>query len=178
MSKGDKKSLVKLESIVEKISSTLLWDYRITVLKEDVEDLIGKDRRMICSINNQKEFNCGLIPNGKGNFYINLNKELRKELDLDVGDKILITLKKDESEYGMPIPPSFEELLFQDPEGALLFNALTPGKRRSLLYVIAKPKSEQKQLEKGLIVLDYLKDVGGKLDFKELILAFKNNRFR
>jgi len=178
MSKEDKVSLVKMESIVEKISSTLLWDYRITILKESVEYLIGKDRRMLCSINNQKEFSCGLIPDGKGNYYINLNKELRKDLDLDVGDKVEISLKKDESEYGMPLPPTFEELLYQDPEGALLFNALTPGKRRSLLYVIGKPKSEQKQLEKGLIVLDYLKEVEGKLDFRELNLAFKDNRFK
>jgi len=178
MSKGDKFSVINLDCSVEKVSSTLLWDYRITLLKESVENLIGKDRRMICTINNKREFSCGLIPNGKGNYYINLNKELRKELDLDVGDKVALTLKKDNSEYGMPVPASFEELLYQDPEGAEFFNALTPGKRRSLLYVIAKPKSVEKQIEKGLIILDYLKEVNGKLDFRELNMAFKNNRFR
>jgi bifunctional DNA-binding transcriptional regulator/antitoxin component of YhaV-PrlF toxin-antitoxin module len=170
--------LIKIISEIETIKSSLMWDYRIPVSNEDVKKLITSDRRMICSINNQKEFSCGLIPDGKGNYYINLNKELRKDLDLDVGDKVEISLKKDQSEYGMPLPPSFEELLYQDPEGALLFNALTPGKRRSLLYVIGKPKSEQKQLEKGLIVLDYLKEVEGKLDFRELNLAFKDNRFK
>ena len=43
---------------------------------------------------------------------------------------------------------------------------------------MGKPKSEQKQLEKVLIVFDYLKSVSVELDFKELNEAFKNNRFK
>ena len=178
MSAGDFKTKVLLVSTVEKSDSPLLWDYRIGILKKDVKDLIGNDRRMLCSINNHNEFSCGLIPDGNGDFYINLNKEIRKKLSIKEGDKVEVVLRKDESEYGMLVPLSFEELLYQDPEGAEFFNALTPGKRRSLLYVIGKLKSEQKQIEKGLVVLDYLKEVEGNLNFRELALAFKNNRFK
>lgn len=171
-------SRIEINTVIEKVQSSLLWDYRIPVFKKDVEKLIDKDRRVLCTINMKKEISCGLIPDGKGNFYINLNKELRKELGLLEGDSIAISLKKDQSKYGIPVPPSFEELLHQDPEGEALLNSLSPGKIRSLLYVIAKPKSEEKQIEKGLIILDYLKEVNGKLDFRELNMAFKNNRFK
>ena len=81
-------SPVVIKSYIEKVASSLLWDFRIPVLKKDVEILIDKDRRVICTINNIKEINCGLIPDGKGHFYINLNKELRKELGLKEGDNI------------------------------------------------------------------------------------------
>lgn len=171
-------SSVQIVTYVEKVQSSLMWDYRVTVAKEYAEKLISFDRRMICKINSSKEISCGLIPDGKGHFYINLNKELRNELGLKEGDKIEISLKKDQSKYGIPVPPSFEELLRQDPDGEVLLNSLSPGKIRSLLYVIAKPKSEEKQIEKGLIILDYLKEVEGNLDFRELNMAFKNNRFR
>jgi hypothetical protein len=170
--------IVTLKSKVEKVKSSLMWDYRIPVDKEDVSIFITKDRRIICSINTIVDINCALIPDGKGNYYINLNKEIRSKLSLNAGDSIEISIVKDESKYGMPIPPTFEELLYQDPEGEVLFNKLTPGKIRSLLYVIAKPKSEQKQLEKGLIILDYLKECEGNFDFKELTMAFKSNRFK
>lgn len=171
-------STVNLKSYIQKVQSSLMWDYRIPIDKIDAEKLITKDRRVLCSINNTPAFSCALTPDGNKNFYIHINKETRSKLSLEVGDKVQIHLVKDESKYGIPLPPSFKELLIQDPEGERLFDALTPGKRRSLLYVIDKPKSEQKQLEKGLIILDYLKEVNGNLDFKELIIAFKSNRYK
>jgi len=169
---------VELKSIVFKMQSSLLWDYRLAIDKIDVEAFIPKDRRVICTLNNSIKFNCALLPDGKGNYFINLNKDIREKLSLTIDDEVLVSLVKDESKYGMPLPEVFEELLFQDPEGEKLFNALTPGKIRSLLYVIDKPKSEKLKLQKGLIILDYLKDANGKLDFKELTEAFKSNRFK
>jgi bifunctional DNA-binding transcriptional regulator/antitoxin component of YhaV-PrlF toxin-antitoxin module len=169
---------IELKTKLTKVKSSLMWDFRFPIDKDDAEKLIDKDRRVICTINNELEFNCGFIPDGKGNYYINVNKEIRKQTGIEAGDQVSLTIIKDESKYGMPIPPTFEELLYQDPEGAAYFEALTPGKIRSLLYLIGKPKSEQKQLEKGLIILDYLKEANGILDHRGLNEAFKTNRFK
>jgi hypothetical protein len=169
---------LELISKVYKIKSSLLWDYRLSIDSVDVESFIPKDRRVICTLNESLDFNCALLPDGKGNYFINLNKEIRDKLSLQLNDNVKISLIIDESKYGMPISPVFEELLNQDPEGSAFFHALTPGKIRSILYVIAKPKSEQKQLEKGVIVLEYLKEVEGKLDFRELNFAFKSSKFK
>lgn len=169
---------IEFEATLENEKSTLYWNYRIPVESKIADSIIGKDKRVNCVLNNEQTFSCALIANGKGEYFINVNKSIRNKLELEVGQRVKVLLIKDDSEYGMPLPPSFEELLYQDPEGKKLFDALTPGRRRSLIYVIAKLKSEQKQLEKGLIIIDYLKETNGVLEYKGLNEAFKSNRYK
>ena len=66
-----------------------------------------------------------------------------------------------------------EELLAQDEHGSKVFHDLTPGRQRSLLHLVGKPKSEAIRIKKAITILEYLKSVNGVLDFKELNLAFK-----
>ena len=68
----------------------------------------------------------------------------------------------------MPMPEELGELLLIDELGSQYFHALTPGKQRALIYQVAKPKREATRLRKAVGILDYLKSVRGKLDFKEL----------
>ncbi len=159
-------------------NSSLMWYYLIHVPATYAEQLNKPDRRVICVLNGEKKIHAALMPNGEGSYYIIINKEVRKKLGLGVGSKVNVALEKDTSPYGIAAPEVFLELCEQDPEGSKVFHELTPGKQRSLLYVIGKPKSETKQMEKAFVVLDYLKSVNGKLDFKELNEAFKNNRFK
>jgi bifunctional DNA-binding transcriptional regulator/antitoxin component of YhaV-PrlF toxin-antitoxin module len=163
---------------LEKVNSSLGWNHHF-IVPEDISEIILKDnRRVICMINNALSFQCGLFPKGKGIYFINLNKENRKKLGVVPGDELAIELTEDKSKYGIPIPPVFEELLIQDPKGEKHFHALTPGEQRSLLYIIAKPKSERLQLEKGLVILDFLRSFDGKVDFKGLNEALRNNRYK
>ena len=159
-------------------TSSLMWDFRLIVPQEYVKELIDNNRRVLCSINGAKKTHSALMSDGAGAHFIMINKELRKKLGIQAGDNLKVTIEKDTSIYGMAVPEAFTELCYQDPEGNKVFHSLTPGKQRSLLHIMGKPKSEQKQLEKVLVVFDYLKSVNGKLDFKELIEAFKNNRFK
>ena len=155
-----------------------LWAYYIPVPAKIVEKLIDKDRRVVCELNGKIKIQAALMPSAKGFHFINLNKEVRTKLKLNLGDNISVSLTKDVSEYGIAVPSFFSELCYQDPEGSEVFHKLTLGKQRTLLHYMGKPKAEQKQLEKALIILDYLKSVNGKLDFKELMEAFKSNRFK
>lgn len=159
-------------------TSTLMWDYRIIVPLEYVKSLLEDDKRVLCGINGLSKIHAALLSNGAGDYFIMVNKEIRKKLKIETGDTLSITIEKDTSTYGMAVPEAFTELCHQDPEGNDSFHALTPGKQRNLLHLMGKPKSEQKQLEKVLIIFDYLKSVNGELDFKELNEAFKNNRFK
>ena len=61
----------------------------------------------------------------------------------------------------------------QDEEADKYFHQLTPGKQRSLLHIIAKPKREETRLKKAVVITEYLKTNKGKLDFTALNLAFK-----
>jgi hypothetical protein len=155
-----------------------MWNFRIVIPDDIFVHFKGTDKRVSCSINDHTPIQCALHSNGDGTYYIMINKDLRKKYDLLDGDEVKVDLEKDQSKYGIYVPDFFEELCYQDPEGDAVFHDLTPGKQRSLLHLIGKLKSEEKQLEKALIIFDYLKSVNGKLDFKELNEAFKSNRFK
>jgi len=55
-----------------------------------------------------------------------------------------------------------------------VFHNLSAGKQRTLLHLIGKPKSEEIRINKAMVVNEYLKEVNGRLDFKELNQAFKD----
>jgi len=164
-------------TLIKDDASNLMWNYRIIVPKEIVNKLTRKDKRVICTIHSEKTHSA-LLSNGVGDHFIMINKEIRKKMALELGDNIEIILEDDESKYGMATTESFIVLCEQDPEGNDFFHKLTKGKQRSLLHIMGKPKSEQKQMEKALIIFDYLKSTGGNLDFKELNENFRNNRFK
>lgn len=154
-----------------------LWSYHIPVPNEIAEQFMdGNNRRVILTIAGMREIQCALMPDGNAGWFLNVNKELRKKLALECGQKIQADIKKDESEYGMPMPEEMLELLQIDDEGNRYFHGLTPGKQRSLLFLIGKPKSSDTRLRKALMINDYLKSVGGKLDFKELNSFMKENK--
>ncbi len=117
------------------------------------------------------------MPFGDGTDYVIINNEELKQVGKSVGDVISVQLADDKSKYGMPCPEEFEELLKQDPDGEVLFHALTPGLQRSILHVIGKPKGSETRLKKGLVALEYLKATQGKFDFREYNEAYRNFRF-
>ena len=155
-----------------------LWSYYAAIPKEIGDLLIqGEDRRVICRINNAAPIHSALMP--KGDIYsVYVKKDLMKKLGLQEGDEVNINLVKDESEYGMPLPESFQVLLDQDDEGSSYFHELTKGKQRSLIHIVGKVKNVDSQLAKGLAIMHHLKEAQGNLDFKRLNVLIKeyNNR--
>ena len=144
----------------------------IVVERELMEGLAfpGRTRRCLCTINGQITFNCALLPSGqfKGKFIIAVNKANRAKLGIEAGDTIDVELVRDDSKYGMPMPPEFKEVLAQDPDGKKLFNALTPGKQRTLLWYTQKPKDEDRRIHNALVMIEHLKKNEGKIVWREL----------
>ena len=165
--------MVEFKSNIIRIPNQV-WFAAILVPSEIGAQVVNKEnRRVICSINKQLTFQCALMPGGEGTFFINTNKEIRKKLGLEIGDSVEVQLKPDDSEYGMPVPEELISAWEIDEHAYTIFKNLTPGKQRSLIHVIGKPKSSEIRIKKALVMLEYLKSVNGKLDFKELNEAFK-----
>jgi hypothetical protein len=115
---------------------------------------------------------CAIMPSKEG-FFILINKHLVNKLQLGIGEDVRLSIEKDHSEFGHEVPESFQVLLAQDEEGRGFFEQLTPGKQRSLIYIVGKVKNIDSQLNKGMAILDHLKLVNGELDFKKLNAMIK-----
>ncbi len=165
---------MQFTTTLERKPSSLMWNYQILVPNNIAQKLINnKDRRVICTLNDTHQFHCALMPNGQGGFFIMINSDIRKKLKLEQSAELVVKLKKDDSKYGIALPEEMEELLLIDEEGSHFFHQLTPGKQRSLLYIVGKPKSSDIRLKKAVVILEHLKTNNGKLDFKMLNEAFK-----
>ena len=132
--------------------------------------LAGNIRRCTCTVNGKLKFHCSLMPSGrkKGSFFISINKANREKLGLKPGDEVDVVLVRDDSKYGMPMPAEFREVLRQDPEGKRFFEALTPGKQRTLLWYTVKFKSEERRIHTALSMIEHLKKNDGKIVWREL----------
>ncbi len=157
--------------------SNNLWKYHVKVPSSVVMEFQNqKIKRLLCTINSTEQIHASLMPAGEDVYFIKINSTILKKLKVKLGDELDITLEADESKYGMPLDPEMQELLENDPEGSDYFHRLTPGKQRSLLYLVNNVKSSSKKLEKGFIIIEHLKEQRGKLDFKILQQDFKNKK--
>jgi hypothetical protein len=159
---------------LENFNSTL-WGFHIVVLEPQARPfLAGNDRRVVCTLNGIVELQCALMPKGDGHFFININKKTRDKLKLQLGSMVAVSIRKDDSEYGLPMPEELAEVLSQDEEGHRLFHALTPGKQRTLLYYVGQPKTTDIRLKRAVVFTEHLKANKGKIDFKQLNLDLKD----
>lgn len=158
---------MQLTAPIQKFKSDA-WSYYVAIPKSKGNLLIdGENRRVKCTINQELIIHTALMPKGEV-YSIYLKKGMMKKHALEEGDLVSVELEKDTSEYGMPVPSSFIELLEQDKEGAAWFKSLTLGKQRSLIHIVGKVKNVDSQLAKGLAIMHHLKEASGHLDFKRL----------
>lgn len=147
---------------------TNLWRFHLPVPDDiAVQFIEGDNKRVRVQLEGIPVFPAALMKN-KEYWFILLNKTNRKKLKISEGDKIAMTLEKDNSEYGHEMPEELQVLLDQDEVGGRYFYALTKGKQRGLIYIVTKVKNTNSRLNKSLAIIEHLKDVRGKLDYKLL----------
>jgi len=152
-----------------------IWGCVVPIPNEISQPIVeAHGKRIVCQINGKIAYQCALMPDGNGGYFVLLNKDNRKKLGVDIGDEIELSIQPDESKYGLPMPEEFEEFLLQDPELDRLFHDLTPGKQRALLHQIGSPKRAETRMKKAVVVAEYLKVNNGQLDFKALNQAYKD----
>lgn len=136
-----------------------------------VQTLGGKfSLRLLCTINHQLTFQCGLVAFGEGAAYISINQKRMKQLGLAVGDTVTVKLEKDESEYGVEVAEELTALFAQDEEGYARFKALPAGKQRYILNYVTSVKDSQKRIDRAVLLITNLKKCKpGKESFRELL---------
>lgn len=121
-------------------------------------EFLAKDaKRCICKIADM-HWPCALLSGGeKYGYFILLNKKRREVLGNIEEELIEVTLTEDISEYGMPLPEEWAEILEFDDEAATIFAQLTPGRQRSILHMVGSPKREETRITRALRIADNLK---------------------
>ncbi|MBK8504973.1 MAG: DUF1905 domain-containing protein [Saprospiraceae bacterium] len=91
-------------SVLERFNSDL-WHFHLMV-PQDISDFYNaaKISRLQCFINGVETFQCALMPKGANQYFINVNKERRKKLNLQLGDQVEVILTADNSPYGLLCP--------------------------------------------------------------------------
>ncbi len=169
-------------ALQQQADDPLGWNGRLLIPADVVSQIPHREDgslRVVCALPDlPDEWHGALTSDGQGGHYIIFNKQRIRALEKKGLDKarLRVTLVPDESRYGAPMPPELAELLAQDPHGDRHFHGLTPGRQRNLIYMIAKYKSEATRLEKAVGLVDYLVEVRGALDFRELNEYWKARR--
>jgi hypothetical protein len=158
---------MKFTSHVEHFES-VLWGYHLPVPGDIAAHFVeGTHRRVKCTLNGQVTKQCALMPS-KGEYFILLNKNNITKLQLKVGDLVQVELEKDTSTYGLDMPEEFQVCLEQEEEGAKWFEKLTPGKQRSLIFLVSSVKNTDSRIRKSLAILHQLCESNGNLDFRRI----------
>lgn len=145
----------------------VLWPNQLPVPKEIAEVFrTAQIGRVKCKVKDV-EWQCSIIKQDD-HYFIMLNQNRVKSFCLSPGEPVEVTLNEDCSQYGSDLPLTLEVELESNPEAFEFFEALTPGKIRSLIHIVAKIKSVDGQVKKARAIVHHLIETEGKLDFKAL----------
>jgi hypothetical protein len=85
------------------------------------------------------------------------SKQKQKELNLELGNEFQIQLFEDISKYGVEMPEELDAVLMSDYDAYTIFENLTKGKQRSIIYGVLRFKNSQQKIDKSLIMCENLK---------------------
>ena len=117
--------------------------------------------------NKSIEFYAALNHWKNDSYSIMFSKNKQKELDILPNEYFQLQFFEDTSKYGVEVPEEFEAVLLSDYDAYQIFESLTKGKQRGLIYMIDRFKSSQKRIDKTLILCENLKR--GIRDNKEIL---------
>lgn len=159
-------------TVLEKLVSDV-FQYHVKV-PEDIKEafFLQGHNRVVATFNGKVKKHCAIMPGGSFH-YLLLNKQEIKKLQAQAGDNVEIVLIPDTSPLGMPMPEELEVILDQDPDAKAFFDALTPGKKRSLMHLVDKVKNVDSRINKALAIAHHLKEVAGELEYKQLNATIK-----
>lgn len=108
--------------------------------------------------NNEIEFYAAVKKDKNTDDYkLMFGKRLQKDLGVFINDYFDIQIFEDTSKYGVEMPEELDAVFQSDSEAFKIFESLTPGKQRSIIYTIIRIKKSQTRIDKALIMCNNLK---------------------
>jgi len=130
----------------------------------EILEKIGK--RVLCTVNDKVSIHCAILRSEKLGYYIMVGKATKKKIMAEADDALKLKIEKDSSTYQAEIPEELAAVLETDEEATMLFDKLTAGKKRSIIYFISRVKKSDTRITKALKVIECLKM--GITDLREM----------
>lgn len=115
------------------------------------------NNRVICTINETESFHCAILTRKDGSYFVNVGSKICKKLEVGVGSSIEVVFEIDRTENQFAVPEEWTAVLASDEEAAAIFNGLSAGNKRSLLYLVAQVKTPEKRIERALKIAEKIK---------------------
>lgn len=144
-----------MKAVIEKFDNGMHY---VSVDKSIADRLLkGGNKRCICTVNKTISFHGAIQKRKDGNHLIYLGSKILKQLNAKKGMIIHVDFKKDDTANQFEESEVWNEVINSDPEVKAIFNTLTPGNKRSIIYLITQVKSLDKQIERSLKIAAKLK---------------------
>ncbi len=92
-----------------------------------------------------------------GNYRITFSKANQKAIGIFPTDYFNLQLFENTTKYGVEVPEEMEAVLLSDHDGYEIFESLTPGRKRGLIYAISRYRNSQTRINKSLTLMENLK---------------------
>ncbi len=157
---------LKFKQTIEQLEKRQGGYYYLKVLADSVAQFEkGRATRLKCILDGELTYSCGLNHLGDGHFYIIMATRYLKQLKKNKGDQVIFEIFEDPNPLGVEIPEALQELLAQDEAAKTVFDKLTDGKKRSLIYSTQRIKNIDKQIQNSL---DFLEEEDRKMRQKKV----------
>jgi hypothetical protein len=113
--------------------------------------------RLLVSIGQNAPIHAALLSKPPVDFYVHVGKMTCQKLKIKAGDLLEIEFAADDSEFQFEMPEAFQEVLDSDEEASEIFQKLTDGNKRSLIYLVNSVKSVDKKIERALKIAEKIK---------------------
>jgi len=90
-------------------------------------------------------------------YYMMFGKRYQKELGVYPNDYFQLQLFEDTSKYGVEMPEELDAVLLSDYDAYEIFESLTDGTKRGVIYTIIRYKNVQTRIDKALLLCENLK---------------------
>lgn len=159
LKRNQKSSYLMLKS---KPFEVTLANKQSIILPESVADLFLKKNykrvKVTASFKGKHmSYHGALIPKKNGLVSMYFSNEKQKTLGIFMNDYFELQLFEDQSKYGVEMPEELDAVFLSDHEAYTIFEGLTPGRQRSIIYTIKRYKSTQTRVDKALMLTDNLK---------------------
>ena len=137
--------------------------HHIVVTSDILDNFVNKqtkskyNQRFLITLNGTITWQGGSTSLGDQTAYITISKARMRELDVHLNDEVSVQLELDNSKYGFDVPEEFTAVLEQDDHAKNLFETMSMGKQRAIIYIVLQLKSSDKRIEKTLFLMENLK---------------------